>query len=145
MKSYKYLIGVVLAVITIALPSAVAQPTNVSPPAGVPSNVEVGYVEADASVLTGRIAGRQRFHGDPTVSGDQNFVSVTNTPSFGDDIPGLNVLPEKWRGLFLIALFLSPFITRGLYAVRNGGGIKGFFNSIWLGTNTPPKPPLPDA
>lgn len=62
---------------------------------------------------------------------------------FGDEIPGLNLLPEKLRVWVIIAVALSPYITRALYAIRNGGGIKGIFTSIWLGTNTPKNDPKP--
>jgi len=64
----------------------------------------------------------------------------TNTVNFGDDIPGLNALPESLRQWLIIALVISPYLTRAYYAVRNGGGIKGIFTSIWLGTNTPKVP-----
>lgn len=56
---------------------------------------------------------------------------------FGDDIPGLNALPESMRQWLVIALVVSPYLTRAFYAVKGGGGIKGIFTAIWLGTNTP--------
>jgi hypothetical protein len=55
-----------------------------------------------------------------------------------NDIPLLNALPEKWRGWAVLLFLASPYITRAFYAVSNGGGIKGIFRAIWLGTNTPP-------
>ena len=55
------------------------------------------------------------------------------------EIPGINLLPEKWRPYALALIALSPYLTRALYALRNGGGLKGVLTSIWLGTNTPKK------
>ena len=61
----------------------------------------------------------------------------TNAPTGLDLVPGINLLPESWRGPVLIIAVLSPYITRAAYSVMNGGGLKGIFTSIWLGTNTP--------
>jgi hypothetical protein len=68
---------------------------------------------------------------------------VTNLGTL--DIPGLNLLPEKWRGWALVIVALSPFIGRAYYALRAGGGIKGVVSAIWVGTNTskPTEPPTP--
>jgi hypothetical protein len=52
----------------------------------------------------------------------------------------LNYLPEKWRGTALLALALSPYITRGLHALYAGKGIRGALAGIWLGTNAPKEP-----
>jgi len=75
--------------------------------------------------------------------------SVTAPAAFGDDIPGLNILPEKLRGWFLAILALSPFIGRAYHAVVSGGGFKKIISAIWLGTNTatypPDGPPKSDA
>lgn len=60
--------------------------------------------------------------------------------SFGDDIPGLNLLPEQLRSWVLIALVLVPLIGRAYKAVANGGGLRGIWSAIVYGTNTP-KPP----
>lgn len=65
------------------------------------------------------------------------FAQTNSVPAFGDDIPGLNVLPVKLRGWFLAALALAPFIGRAYQAVVNGGGLKGIFSALFLGTNTP--------
>lgn len=55
-------------------------------------------------------------------------------------------LPEKWRPLVSALIVASPFVTRAMYAIINGGGLKGIFTSIWLGTNTPkPKAAEPPA
>jgi hypothetical protein len=63
-----------------------------------------------------------------------------NTNNVTSLIPGLNLLPPKWQNIVAIAILVSPYITRAIYALRNEGGIKGMAASIWLGTNTP-KPP----
>jgi len=70
---------------------------------------------------------------------------TNNIPQFGDDIPGLNLLPDQLRIWFLVLLVLSPYITRAFYALRSGGGLKGIFTSIWLGTNTPKEDIEPDG
>ena len=49
----------------------------------------------------------------------------------------LTFLPEKYRPIASVLLVASPLITRAIYAVMQGGGIKGIVTSIWLGTNTP--------
>ena len=56
----------------------------------------------------------------------------------------LSFLPEKWRGVVAAVLCVSPLITRGIYSLMNGGGIRGIVKAIWLGTNTPkPSDTLP--
>jgi len=54
-----------------------------------------------------------------------------------NDIPGINLLPEKWRGPVTLAVLLSPYITRAYHAIATGGGLRGIINAIWFGTNTP--------
>jgi hypothetical protein len=49
----------------------------------------------------------------------------------------LAFIPEKYRGAAVLLVAASPYVTRALYAVINGGGLKGIITSIWLGTNTP--------
>lgn len=39
-----------------------------------------------------------------------------------NEIPGLNLLPEKWRGYALLAIALSPYLTRAYHALATGGG-----------------------
>jgi hypothetical protein len=51
-----------------------------------------------------------------------------------------SVIPVKWHSLVLFALAVSPYLTRAYHAITSGGGLKGVFAAIWLGTNTP-KPP----
>jgi len=49
----------------------------------------------------------------------------------------INIIPPKYHTLALLILALSPYVTRGFYAIVKGGGIKGIISAIWLGTNTP--------
>ena len=50
----------------------------------------------------------------------------------------LPFVPEQYRPKVMLALMLSPYITRAFYALRTGGGLRGIIRSIWFGTNTPP-------
>lgn len=52
----------------------------------------------------------------------------------------LGLIPEKYHGLILFLLAVSPYVTRGLHALMNGRGLKGLLSAIWLGTNTPARP-----
>ena len=49
----------------------------------------------------------------------------------------LPFVPEQYRPKVMLVLFLSPHVTRGIYSLMNGGGLRGVFRSIWFGTNTP--------
>ena len=53
------------------------------------------------------------------------------------DLPGLDHLPERWRGPVLLAVLLSPYLTRAYHALATGGGLRGIVAAIWWGTNTP--------
>lgn len=65
-------------------------------------------------------------------------MNETNIPpSILEQVPIINLLPQSWRLWVVLLVFVSPFLARGFYALRNGGGIKGFINAIWIGTNTP--------
>ena len=52
-----------------------------------------------------------------------------------DDV--IHVIPEKWRGTVLVFIAISPYLGRAYHSVINGGGVRGMFNAIWFGTNTP--------
>lgn len=55
-----------------------------------------------------------------------------------DQIPGINMLPEKWQPVAAFALlWLLPNIGRSYHAIVNGGGLRGVWNAIMFGTNTP--------
>lgn len=47
------------------------------------------------------------------------------------------VLPAKWHGWAVAVLAVSPYVSRAYHALASGGGIRGVFSAIWLGTNTP--------
>lgn len=49
----------------------------------------------------------------------------------------LAFIPEKYRGFIALLIATSPYISRAIYSVRNGGGLKGIIRAIWLGTNVP--------
>lgn len=53
--------------------------------------------------------------------------------------PVIDLIPEKWRTTVILSFFAFPYVTRGLYALRSGTGLVGFFKSILFGTNTPSK------
>jgi hypothetical protein len=54
-----------------------------------------------------------------------------------NEIPGINLLPEKWRGPAMLAVLLFPYLTRAYYALANGGGIVGGIRAVLWGTNSP--------
>ena len=49
----------------------------------------------------------------------------------------LGFIPEKYRSAVVLIVALSPYVSRAIYSVINGGGIKGIITAIWLGTNVP--------
>lgn len=49
----------------------------------------------------------------------------------------IQYIPEKYRNYVLLLILASPYVTRAVHSLINGGGIKGIFSAIWLGTNTP--------
>jgi hypothetical protein len=54
----------------------------------------------------------------------------------------LGFVPEKYRPYLMLTVMLSPYVTRSIYAIMQGGGLKGILRAIWLGTNAPkPTPP----
>lgn len=57
--------------------------------------------------------------------------------------PIIDLIPEKWRSSLLLAVALSPYVTRAIHALSNGRGIRGVVAAIWFGTNTPS--PIPKA
>ena len=59
-----------------------------------------------------------------------------------DDL--IKIIPEKWRGTFLVLAVISPYITRAYHAISTGGGLRSILSSIWFGTNTP-KPKTDDG
>ena len=57
----------------------------------------------------------------------------------------LGFVPEKYRSLVLLVVALSPYVTRSIYALMNGRGLKGVLASIWLGTNVPKAKPQSES
>lgn len=51
----------------------------------------------------------------------------------------LNLIPVPYGKYVLASVAISPYITRAIHALQNGGGLKGVLSAIWLGTNTPKK------
>lgn len=62
-----------------------------------------------------------------------------------DQVPGLNLLPHAWQGWVLILAFFHPYVTRGFFALRNGGGLKGLVSAIWIGAPAAPAVPAAPA
>lgn len=57
-----------------------------------------------------------------------------------NDIPVLNLIPEKYRGYVLIAVWALPYVTRAVQSLSSGKGIVGAVKGILFGTNTPAEP-----
>ena len=55
------------------------------------------------------------------------------------DIPIINLIPEPFRGWVVLAVAVSPYLTRAYHAVTNGGGLREIIGAIWFGTNSPKK------
>lgn len=55
----------------------------------------------------------------------------------------LGFVPEKYRSTVVLIVAVSPYVTRSIYALMNGRGLKGVLSSIWLGTNVPKQKTVP--
>ncbi len=53
-----------------------------------------------------------------------------------------SIVPQKYHGLILLGVGLTPYITRGIFAFTNGANFRGVIAAIFFGTNTP-KPTVP--
>jgi len=53
------------------------------------------------------------------------------------DIPIIKYLPAKYQGIAIVLILAAPYVCRGYHALANGGGLKGIWNAIMFGTNTP--------
>lgn len=51
--------------------------------------------------------------------------------------PILDLIPAGYKGIALAALVLIPILGRAYKALQNNGGLKGVWNAILFGTNTP--------
>lgn len=62
-----------------------------------------------------------------------------------DDLikPIISLIPEKYRATVGLIIAVSPYVTRTVYALMNGRGLRGVLSAIWLGTNTPTKTETP--
>ena len=56
-----------------------------------------------------------------------------------NEIPGLNLIPEKYRALVMLLVLWGPLFTRAIYRISQGGGLRSILAAFWLGTNTPAK------
>ena len=56
-----------------------------------------------------------------------------------NDIPIINFLPVKYRGWAIILVLAFPYLTRAYRALTTSGGLRGAWNAILFGTNTPPE------
>lgn len=54
-----------------------------------------------------------------------------------DADPITTFLPEPYKTYVLLFFAVTPLLGRAFQALRNGGGIRGIINAIWLGTNVP--------
>lgn len=64
-------------------------------------------------------------------------VPAPDAVAVPDDL--MNKPFQEWQLNLTTLMVASQIIGRGIKGIRGGGGIKGFFTGIWLGTNTPPK------
>ena len=51
--------------------------------------------------------------------------------------PILDLIPQGYKGIALAFLVLTPILGRAYQALKNNGGLKGIWNAIVFGTNTP--------
>jgi hypothetical protein len=49
----------------------------------------------------------------------------------------INVIPEKYRAYVLALILCIPYLTRAYHSLATGGGLKGIWNAVLFGTNTP--------
>jgi hypothetical protein len=49
----------------------------------------------------------------------------------------LNAIPSKWTPYVVGAVLCLPYLTRGWSGWRNAGGLRGIWNGVMNGTNTP--------
>jgi hypothetical protein len=47
------------------------------------------------------------------------------------------LIPQEYRNAVLFVLLASPYVTRAVYSLMNGRGLRGTFSAIWFGTNQP--------
>ena len=47
------------------------------------------------------------------------------------------LLPQAWQGHAMLFLMLLPLFGRAWHALVNNGGLRGVWNAVIFGTNTP--------
>lgn len=62
-----------------------------------------------------------------------------------NDIPGLNLIPERFRPYVVMIVIAFPYLTRTYHVIVNGGGLKSILGAVLFGTNTPKTPAAPAA
>lgn len=55
--------------------------------------------------------------------------------------PILDLIPEGYKGAVLTFFLLTPMLGRAYKALSNNGGLKGIWNAIVFGTNSPHNKP----
>jgi len=51
--------------------------------------------------------------------------------------PILDIIPQGYRGFALACIVLTPILGRVWHALTTNGGLKGVWNALIFGTNTP--------
>ena len=51
--------------------------------------------------------------------------------------PILDIIPQGYRGFALACIVLTPILGRCWHALTTNGGLKGVWNALIFGTNTP--------
>lgn len=51
--------------------------------------------------------------------------------------PILDIIPQGYKGLALACIVLTPILGRVWHALTTNGGLKGVWNALIFGTNTP--------
>lgn len=51
----------------------------------------------------------------------------------------IDILPADWKQTAAIAIVAIPLLGRAYHALRTNGGLKGVWNALIFGTNTPQK------
>lgn len=66
-----------------------------------------------------------------------NLCAQTSDAAAAGFDPVLNLIPEGWRGFAIAFLVLTPMIGRAWHALTNNGGLRGVWNALIFGTNSP--------
>ena len=55
--------------------------------------------------------------------------------------PILDLIPAGYKGIALAIVILTPMLGRAYKALANNGGLRGIWNAIVFGTNSPHNKP----